>query len=345
MNMQRKLRRNSRSQTLKSLAKKRFSISSQVLRGLMIAIDSLVILSSGLLLYDLIVEFGVPSYYAAAVAFVWLVSIMLMNFAGLYEFDAVTRPIAFIDKIIIVFVTTFSFLLAAAFALKMSAEYSRIWTGSFALLACAATIIVRVIAAQIIKHLADRNVFSRNVVIVGSGDQMWKLLDIIEKSEPRFITLLGVFSKAGKLGAHSGHFTTLGTPDELPSFVRNHNVDDVIICMPWSADDHITSMINTLRELPVNVYLGADLIGFRLPIRRAPDHFEELPLVEVMGRPLAGWGGIQKAVLDYSLGTLLTMLLLPLMTLIVIAIRLESKGPALVPAAALRLHQQDVRDL
>ena len=329
MNMQRKLRRNSRSQMLKSRRKKRFSISSQVLRGLMMTVDSLVILSSGLLLYNLIIEFAVTSYYAAAVAFVWLVSIMLMNFAGLYEFDAVTRPIAFIDKIIIVFVTTFSFLLAAAFALKMSAEYSRIWTGSFALLACAAIIIVRVITAQIIKQLADRNVFSRNVVIVGSGDQMWKLLDIIEKSEPRFITLLGVFSEGGKLGAHSGHFATLGTPDELPSFVRNHNVDDVIICMPWSADDHITSMINTLRELPVNVYLGADLIGFRLPIRRAPDHFEELPLVEVMGRPLAGWGGIQKAVLDYSLVTLLTMLVLPLMTLIVIAIRLESKGPAL----------------
>ena len=63
---------------------------------------------------------------------------MLMNFAGLYEFDAITRPIAFIDKIMIVFVTTFSFLLAAAFALKMSTEYSRIWTGVLRLSACAA---------------------------------------------------------------------------------------------------------------------------------------------------------------------------------------------------------------
>ena len=71
------------------------------------------------------------------------------------------------------------------------------------------------IAAQIIGRLADRNVFSRNVVIVGSGDQMWKLLDIIDKSEPRFITLLGVFSEGGKLGAHSGRFAMLGTFDEL----------------------------------------------------------------------------------------------------------------------------------
>src|SRR5205085_5776634 len=106
------------------------------------------ILSAGLLSYNFILVFGEPSYYAAAVAFVWLVSIMLMNFAGLYEFDAVTRPLAFIDKILIVFATTFSFLVAAAFALKMSAEYSRIWTGGFALSVCAATIVVRAIAAQ-----------------------------------------------------------------------------------------------------------------------------------------------------------------------------------------------------
>ena len=64
-------------------------------------------------------------------------------------------------------------------------------------------------------------------------------------------------------------------------------------------------------------------------MRRAPEHFEKLPLVEVMGRPLAGWGGAQKAVFDYGLGILLTIILLPLLIVIVFAIRLDSKGPAL----------------
>jgi len=316
--------------TSKAGSEKKFSISSQVIRGLMIAIDSLVILSTGLLSFNLVVVFGEPSYYAAAIAFVWLASIMLMNLAGLYEFDAVTRPVAFLDKITIVFATTFSFLLAAAFALKMSAEYSRVWTGSFALSVWAATVIVRIVAAQIIKYLADRNVFSRNVVVVGTGDQMWKLLDSIKQTQPRFITLLGVFSERRlNFGDESDQLATLGTPAELTSYIRSHRVDDVIVCLPWSADNEITAMIDTLRELPVNVYLGADLVGFRLPIRRAPEHFEELPLVEVMGRPLAGWGGVQKAVFDYALGVLLTIIFLPLMATIVLAIRLDSKGPAI----------------
>ena len=48
-----------------------------------------------------------------------------------------------------------------------------------------------------------------------------------------------------------------------------------------------------------------------------------------MGKPLAGWGGIQKAALDYGLGKHFDDSAAALMILIMIAIRLESKGPAL----------------
>jgi Undecaprenyl-phosphate glucose phosphotransferase len=332
MNVQKKWRNNSRSAASKDagLAKKRFSISSRVIPGLIIVLDSAVVLSTALISYVGIIYFAEPSYYAAAVAFVWLVSIMLMSFAGLYEFDAVTHPLKVADKIIIVFVTTFSFLLAAAFALKISTEYSRIWTGTFALSACAATLIARIFAAQSIKHLAARQVFSRNVVIVGSGEQLFRLLASIDKAQPRFITVLGIFTGNQEDTASSvSRFTMLGTIDDLASYIRTNNVDDVVICAPWSAEDQITTIMNLLRELPVNAYLGADLIGFQLPLRQAPDHFEQLPLAEVMGKPLAGWGGIQKAILDYGLGIVLTILLLPMLIVIVIAIRLETKGPAL----------------
>ena len=312
------------------LARKRFSISSRVIPGLMAAVDSLAILSTALISYLAIVQFGEPSYYAAAIAFVWLVGIMLMNFAGLYEFDAIMRPLAYSDRIVIAFATTFFFLLAAAFALRISIEYSRIWTGSFAVSACAAIVLFRIVAARIMGYLADRHVFSRNLVIVGSGQQAQKLLANIAKSQPRFITVRGVFAESPQDMTNGiGGYAILGAVDELTSYIRSNDVDDVVISLPWSADDQITALMNTLRELPVNVYLGADLIGFRLPIRPAPSHFGEMPLVEVMGRPLAGWGGAQKAALDYGLGIILTVLLAPVMILSVIAIRLESKGPAM----------------
>jgi len=159
---------------------------------------------------------------------------------------------------------------------------------------------------------------------------MWKLLESINNSHPRFISLLGVFvQNSDEAPGQRTNYPILGNVIDLPAYIRSNDVDDVFISLPWSADDQIAALINNLRELPVNVYLGADLVGFRLPLRSAPDHFGKLPLVEVMGRPLAGWGGVQKAALDYAAGTILTILLLPMMMLIAAAIRLESKGPAI----------------
>jgi putative colanic acid biosysnthesis UDP-glucose lipid carrier transferase len=315
-------------EAVRNAPQRTFSISSHVIPGLVAALDSVVILSTALITYLVVVaDFIVdPSYYAAAVGFVWVATMMLMNFAGLYQFEPIMRPLTVADKILIAFATTFLFLLAAAFSLKISDEYSRIWVGSFAIGACTATMVFRLLASRVLGRLADMRVFSRNVVIVGAGEQARKLLVHVEKSRPRFVSVLGLFADSPHELADA-RYPTLGRINDLDAYIRRNDVDDVIISLPWSADEQITTMVTKLRELPVNVYLGSDLIGFRLPFRPPPDHFGELPLVEVMGRPLAGWGGLQKTALDYSLGIILTLLLLPVMMLIAIAIKLESKGP------------------
>jgi Undecaprenyl-phosphate glucose phosphotransferase len=314
----------------RSLPRRTFSISSHVIPGLVVALDSLVILSAALVTYLVLVSDVVtdPSYYSAAVAFVWLATMMLMNFAGLYQFEPIMRPVAFVDKVLIAFATTFLFLLAAAFALKVSEEYSRLWVSSFAFTACTVTILFRLFAAGILGALADRRVFSRNVIVVGAGEQARKLLVHIDKTRPQFVSVMGLFAESPH-DLVDARYPTLGRINDLESYIRNHDVDDVIISLPWSADDQITAMVTKLRELPVNVYLGSDLIGFKLPFRSPPDHFDELPLVEVMGRPLAGWGIVRKTALDYILGPLLILLLLPLMLVIAVIIKLESRGPAI----------------
>jgi Undecaprenyl-phosphate glucose phosphotransferase len=222
------------------------------------------------------------------------------------------------------------FLLAAAFSIKVSDTFSRLWIGSFAISACAGTLGVRLAAALIIKLLAGAHYFMRNVVVVGTGDQAQSLLSYLDKSPSRFVSVHGLFGnlQAGRI-ADFGRFPILGGIEDIDAFVRRNPIHDVIIAMPWSADHEIMAIMNNLRELPVNVYLSADLVGFHLPFRPSPAHFGNMPLVEVMGQPLVGWGAVRKALLDYSLGALLTLFALPLMALIALAIRIDSKGPVI----------------
>ena len=320
----------SRSAALNALPRRTFSISSHVIPGLIVTLDSVVILASAIIAYVVVVGDFIEdaSYYLAAICFVWLATLMFMNFAGLYLFEPIMRPLAITDKIIISFGTTFLFLLAAAFSLKISQEYSRTWVASFAISACTATLIFRLLASRILGRLARMRVFSRNVVVVGMGEQTRKLLAHIEKTNPRFVSVLGLFAESSQ-GLENARYPILGDIKDLDSFIRDYQVDDVIISMPWSDDDGIMAMVVKLREFAVNVYLGSDLIGFRLPFRPPPDHFGEIQIVEVMGRPLAGWGIVRKAAIDYLLGPVLTVVAVPIMMLIAVAIKLESKGPVL----------------
>ena len=309
-----------------------FSISSQVLPGLMVVLDSVAILSAALVSYLALVGnyLDDPNHYFTAICFVWLVTLMLFHFGGLYQLEPIMQPLAYTGKIVIAFATTVLFLLAAVFALKISADFSRLWMGAFVTGACVTTLVLRLLASLILRRLADRRVFTRHVVIVGAGEQAKRLLAHIDENPPQFVSILGVFAQnAGELPPDSNRYPVLGTFADLLSYARHHKVDDVVIALPWSADDQISGLVNLLRELPVHVYLGSDLVGFKLPFRSAPDHFGGIPLVQVMGHPLAGWGAVEKAALDYGLGLILTILLLPLMAVIAIAIKLDSSGPVL----------------
>lgn len=307
---------------------RRLSFSSQVLREFLIVLDSITILSVALVTYYVVVgnQTDERAYYGAAIAFVWLVSVSLMNFASLYQLEPVMRPLAFVDKFVIAFATTFLFLLAAAFGIKISDSFSRVWIASYAVSRCLSIVVVRYLASVCLDALSERHVFERRLAIVGNNEQARRLMHHIDVSRPSFISVLGVFD-AGGTQPNANADAVLGDLDELSRYVWSKRVDDVVVALPWSSDDQILGVMSKLRELPVNVYLASDLIGFRLPFRPSPDHFGDVPLVEVMGQPFPGWGGIKKRCLDYALAIALLPLVLPIAALVALAIKLEDGGP------------------
>jgi Undecaprenyl-phosphate glucose phosphotransferase len=306
-----------------------------VLATLAVVLDSFAILSSAVVAHAIIVgaSANTLTYYTVAVSFVWLTTLILMSFAGLYKFDALMRPISYVDKFVVAFATTFLFFLAAAFALKISETFSRIWIGTFAVASCAATFSARLLLSVLLTKLSHARAFTREVVAVGTGHQIRQLLDYIARRKPPFVSVRGVFidPDASEAPLYSGPYPILGTIDDLTEYAREHHtsIDDVIIAMPWSGDERLIGLLNRLRELAVNVYLATDVIGFRLNFQSPPGHFGELPIFEVRGSPFSGWDGLIKTAEDYILGSLAALLLAPLMLLIVIAIRIDSKGPAL----------------
>lgn len=298
--------------------------------GFVAALDFLAIALPGLLLCGYIVN---PSaytaeYYTFAIGFVSLASVLLFNHADLYRIDAIMRPIGRSDYVLVGLATAFLFFLTVAFALKASDIYSRLWLGSFAGIAFVSVVGGRVMAYRILRRLARQGTIGQSMVVLGAGEQAQRFLERINRVKPYFTALQGVYDRDP--GRHGG--AVMGTPvlgdmEDLIAAARRAEIDDVVVALPWNADREVTETVEQLKELPINVYIASDLVGFQLAFRPTLGHFQELPMFEVVRRPISGWGSILKSIEDYILASLAILILSPLLLIVALLIRLDSPGP------------------
>jgi len=309
-----------------------FPISSSIVSGLVFFLDSLSVLVFGFLTTIILIGFGSQNigFYVSAVLFIWIANFMFFHFAGLYQFDSIVNPLKAWDRFLVAYAISFLMLLAVAFSYKISAIYSRIWVYSFALSVGLSIVTFRLCLSGIVNKLAAKGYFVRNVVVVGGGEQGKRLLDHVKQTGPKFLKIVGVFDDRANMSRTivSG-YSIKGNLSDLMRYVRNNRVDDVIIALPWNAEDSLKWIIKRLRQLPINIYLGSDLIGFHVNFKASPSHFSGMPIVEVADKPMSGWNTVFKFLEDITLAGLAFILLSPLMVLIAIAIKLDSPGPIL----------------
>ena len=308
----------------------RFPISSNVISGIAVLVNSAAILGAGAALYFWMVNVNANTVgvYAACVCCIWLTTVMLFQFSELYQFEAIVLPLPNLDKIVIAFGTAFLFLLAAAFAVKLSSTISRAWIGAFAAGAVFLTLSARLVLWQIVQYLSRQGVFSRNMIIVGSMRHVAELLKRMMDVRADFLTVTALFVDQPSENIIGGR-VVMGDLDSIPSYVRASRVDDVVIALPWSAEERILALVEQLRELPVNVYLGSDFIGMRLDFSEPPGHFANAPIFSIVGHPMSGWAVAIKAAEDYILALVFLVIFAIPMAAIAILIRLDSPGPIL----------------
>ncbi len=310
----------------------------KLLPGLVLILDALVLLAVGYATYWQFVDYSYQTvdYYVAAIIGNSLMAVMLMYFAGLYQFGAITRAVSSIDRIVLANITTFVLMLAGAFAIKISNFYSRAWVGAFLFGGIAALILTRMAIAHIVRKLGQRGVVARSVAIYGHGEQVQELQNYLKQQNLTFIKVAGVFGEKDTAGI---------SPDSvdfcrLIEFTRSDNVDDIIVALPWANSREVASIMDKLRELPINVYLSADLIGYKMSMRAAPSYFESLPLFQVAGKPLSGWDIILKTMEDYIISLIVLVLLSPLLLVVALLIKLDSPGPVIFKQKRLGFNNQ-----
>jgi len=123
--------------------------------------------------------------------------------------------------------------------------------------------------------------------------------------------------------------------------VRQHHIKMIFISQPISAQPRIRKLIDELQDTTASVYFLPDVYIFDLMQARF-DNVAGMPVIAIRESPFMGLNSTVKRASDVVLGTLILLLLAPLMLVIALAVRATSPGPVIFRQRRYGLYGEEI---
>ncbi len=220
-------------------------------------------------------------------------------------------------------------LLAFWFFSKTSAQYSRVATTFWFALAPLFLCGLRLAARLGLRVLRAQGHNSRRVAILGCTQDAERLAEALDDLPWLGLKLQGIYDDRSEKRRHlpkHPRCKVLGTSEELVKLCRQGALDVVYVALPLRAELRTASILSTLTDTTVTVYMVADFLYYNL-LRAHWSQVGGIPVVSVHNSPFEGVVGWVKRVEDLVLGSLIVLITALPMLLIAIAIKVSSPGP------------------
>lgn len=246
-----------------------------------------------------------------------------------YSIHALRQPVRQIEKVLKSIVSVFLLVaggLHIAGVNVFSSHATLVWFAASAAL----LISWRFVVARLLAHFTAEGRLVRRTVIVGGGSDAEALITALEADNVKELHILGVFDDRTdeRSAASTAGYPKLGNFDQLPDYCRNSGVDLLIITVPVTAEQRLLQILKRMFTLPVDVRISALSSKLRLSAS-AYSYIGRVPMLALMDKPLTDWDRVVKNIEDRVLGAVLLLLAAPVMALVALAVRLDSKGPIL----------------
>lgn len=265
--------------------------------------------------------------YFMAIVVATLISQILNQWLRTYELTAHIGDATHTARALGAWALTFAILLLLAFIIKITSSYSRIWAVSWFVGVGVTILVVRVSLGPWLIRRAQEGQFALRTVVIGIGSEGQRLADFLRRRDDCELKILGfIRDRMSQVPTNHNTIGELGDLDDLIQMIRADLVDQVIISLPWQAEERLQLLLDQLSLTPVRVCMSAFQPNLYVRDRNILQ-ISGLPMVEVLGLPISGSAHILKSMEDRVLGSLLLLFVAPLILLIAIAIKIDSRGP------------------
>ncbi|MHA1545958.1 MAG: undecaprenyl-phosphate glucose phosphotransferase [Alphaproteobacteria bacterium] len=229
-----------------------------------------------------------------------------------------------------VWMAVFATMITWGFFTRFDVEFSRVWLSLWFLAGAAGLLLIGLGTSLTTRIWIRERRLQRRAVIIGGGPRAGELIKALDASPDSDVAICGLFDDRGPARSPNrvGGYTKLGTVEELTLFARQTHIDLLIVALPVTAEKRLLEILRQLWVLPVDIRLSAHTAGLKF-LPRAYSYIGSVPFFDILDKPLQGWSTVVKAIEDRCLAAVALVLAAPVMALVALAIKLDSKGPVL----------------
>ena len=186
----------------------------------------------------------------------------------------------------------------------------------------------RAVLLRLLRRWDAAGRLARRVAVVGVSEFSREFIGRL-RAEPHAYTIVGLYDdRASRVPEVHAGVEVLGTVDDLLRASREKRVDVIVVALPLSAAERIAAVLDQLGSAVADICLTTDLAGLRYRHRQ----FAEMganPVISVREHPMKDWRAVQKRAFDLAVGSLLLLVLAPVLALVALLVKLDSRGPVL----------------
>jgi exopolysaccharide biosynthesis polyprenyl glycosylphosphotransferase len=272
-------------------------------------------------------QLTVREYAPFALALVLLV-LLAFRFSGVYPYRYGRSPIE--ESYAIGTATTLAVVMLIVVSLAFrQVLYSRL---IFLYTAVLVTLLLgtsRLIISLARNHLRHFGIGVQRVLLVGAGEVGRMVMRTVAARPDLGYQLVGFLDDHPAKGSTDiGPFKALGPVDNLEVVLAGQQADSVIICLPWQSHRTIQRLLRICEQSGLRAQVVPDFFQ----LTKDQLHVEVLngiPLLSTRAVSIQGWNLVIKRAADLIVVLGSSLVVLPLMALIALAIRLDSPGPIL----------------
>jgi exopolysaccharide biosynthesis polyprenyl glycosylphosphotransferase len=180
------------------------------------------------------------------------------------------------------------------------------------------------------------------VLIIGSGRRARMLADQMQRSSAWGVDIVGFLDPTGESAGRRSTDSILGHINDITQVLRDNIVEDVIVAVPRSMLGDVQSIIDACQEEGVRLRFMADFYDFEA----ARVHVTEISGIPLLSfEPVARGEGalLAKRIFDLVATLAVMPVFLPLMLIVALAIKFDSRGPVFFMQDRVGLHKRQFK--